>query len=159
MDPDIDFAALFDQFDTFIMGRVTFDAMVRQQGSGATPGKTTVVISRTLRQQDHPDVTVVSDYVEQTLIALKKKHGKDIWLFGGGSLFRSLLELRLVDTIEPAIIPVLLGGGIPLLPAPASQVKLKLTGQRVYKKSGIVLLEYAIAYPRRQKAKAKSSSP
>lgn len=153
MDPDIDFAALFDQFDTFIMGRGTFEAMVGQQGSGATPGKTTVVISRTLRQQDHPDVTVVSDYVEKTLIALEKKHGKDIWLFGGGSLFRSLLELRLVDTIEPAIIPVLLGGGIPLLPAPASQVKLKLTGHRLYKKSGIVLLEYDVSYPRRKKAK------
>ena len=151
MDPDIDFTALFDQFYTFIMGRATFEAMVGQQGSGATPGKTTVVISRTLRQQDHPDVTVVADYVEKTLIALKKKPGKDIWLFGGGSLFRSLLEFRLVDTIEPAIIPVLLGGGIPLLPPPASQVKLKLTGHRVYKKSGIMLLEYAIEYPKRRR--------
>jgi dihydrofolate reductase len=157
MDPDIDFAALFDQYDTFIMGRGTFEAMVGQQGSGATPGKKTLVISRTLRQQDHPDVTIIADEVEKTLTALKKKPGKDIWLFGGGSLFRSLLELRLVDTIEPAIIPVLLGGGIPLLPPPASQVKLKLTGHRVYKKSGITLLEYAIAYPRRQKPKPKSS--
>jgi dihydrofolate reductase len=157
MDPDIDFAAMFDQYDTFIMGRGTFEAMVGQQGSGATPGKQTLVISRTLRQQDYPDVTIIADEVEKTLTALKKKPGKDIWLFGGGSLFRSLLELRLVDTIEPAIIPVLLGGGIPLLPPPASQVKLKLTGHRVYKKSGIALLEYAIAYPRRQKAKSKSS--
>ena len=150
MDPDIDFTALFDQFDTFIMGRGTYEAMVGQQGSGATPGKTTVVISRTLRQQDHPDVIIVAEDVEKTLTALKKKAGKDIWLFGGGSLFRSLLELRLVDTIEPAIIPVLLGGGIPLLPPPSSRAKLKLTGQRVYKKSGIVLLEYAIDYPRRR---------
>lgn len=156
MDPDIDFTALFDQFDTFVMGRATYEAMVGQQGSGATPGKTTVVISRTLRQQDHPDVTVVSDYVEKTLGALRKKPGKDIWLFGGGSLFRSLLEMRLVDTIETAIIPVLLGGGIPLLPPAASRVKLKLTGHRIYKKSGIVLLEYAISYPRAQKARSRS---
>jgi dihydrofolate reductase len=154
MDPEIDFAALFDQYDTFIMGRVTFEAMVRQQGGGATPGKKTLVISRQLRQQDHPDVTIVGDDLEKTVAALKKTPGKDIWLFGGGSLFRSLLELRLVDTIEPAIIPVLLGGGIPLVPPPASQVKLELTGQRIYKKSGIVLLEYAISYPRRQRGKA-----
>jgi dihydrofolate reductase len=156
MDPDIDFTALFDQFDTFVMGRATYEAMVSQQGSGATPGKTTVVISRTLRQQDHPDVTVVSDYVEKTLTALRKKPGKDIWLFGGGSLFRSLLEMRLVDTIETAIIPVLLGGGIPLLPPQASRVKLKLTAHRIYKKSGIVLLEYAISYPKAQKARSRS---
>jgi dihydrofolate reductase len=156
MDPDIDFAALFNQFDTFLMGRGTYEMMVRQQGSGATPGATTVVFSRTLRQQDHPDVTIVADNLEKTLTALRKKPGKDIWLFGGGTLFRSLLELRLVDTVEIAVIPVLLGGGIPLLPPPASQVKLKLTGHRLYKKTGIVLLEYTIDYARR-KAKPKSS--
>ena len=150
MDPDIDFSALMDQFDTFIMGRGTFEMMVGQQGSGATPGKQTLVISRTLRQQDHPDVTIVADDLEKTLAALKKKPGKDIWLFGGGSLFRSLLALRLVDTIELATIPVLLGGGIPLLPPPSSRAKLKLTGQRIYEKSGIVLLEYAIDYRRRR---------
>jgi dihydrofolate reductase len=148
IDPDIDFAALFNQFDTFLMGRGTYEMMVRQRGSGATPGATTLVFSRTLRQQNHLDVTIVADDLEKTLTALRKKPGKDMWLFGGGSLFRSLLELRLVDTVEIAVIPVLLGGGIPLLPPPATQVKLKLTGHRLYKKTGIVLLEYTIDYAR-----------
>jgi dihydrofolate reductase len=159
MDPDIDFAALFNQFDTFLMGRGTFESMARQGGNPATPGTKTLVFSRTLRQQDHPHVTIVADDLEKTLAALRKMPGKDIWLFGGGSLFRSLLELRLVDTVELAIIPVLLGGGIPLLPPPASQVKLKLTGHRLYKKTGIVLLEYTIDYARQRKAKPKSSHP
>jgi dihydrofolate reductase len=119
--------------------------MLKQQGTGAMPGAKTVVFSRTLRQEDHPDVTIVAADPEKTLTDLRKKPGKDIWLFGGGSLFRSLLELRLVDTVEVAIVPVLLGGGIPLLPAPASRVQLKLTGHRVYEKTGIVLLEYRIA--------------
>jgi dihydrofolate reductase len=153
-DPDIDFAALFDQFDTFLMGRGTFEYILRQQASAATPGMKTLVFSRTVRQKDYPDVTIVAEDPEKTLADLRKKPGKDIWLFGGGSLFRALLELRLVDTVEVAIIPVLLGGGIPLLPAPASQVKLKLTGHRVYEKTGIVLLEYRIDYARRRKAKA-----
>ena len=52
---------------------------------------------------------------------LKTKPGKDIWLFGGGELFRSLLAAGLVDGWTPAIIPVLLGGGIPLLPSPAGR--------------------------------------
>jgi dihydrofolate reductase len=46
-----------------------------------------------------------------------------------------------VDTVEVAVIPVLLGGGIPLLPAPADQVKLKLTAHQIYK-TGIVWLQY-----------------
>ena len=60
----------------------------------------------------------------------------------------------MVDTVEIAVIPVLLGGGIPLLPTPAAQTKLKLTGHRVYK-TGIVLLEYAIEYAPRRKVKKK----
>jgi dihydrofolate reductase len=64
-------------------------------------------------------------------------------LFGGGLLFRSLLDAGLVDTVEVAIIPILLGGGVPLLPAPAKQAKLKLNGHKVYK-TGIVSLRYAL---------------
>jgi len=156
MDPDIDFAALFNQFDTFLMGRGTFETMA-QQGSAATPGMKTLVFSRTLQQRDHPDVTIVADNARETLIALREESGKDIWLFGGGSLFRSLLDMELVDTVEVAVIPVLLGGGIPLLPTPATQTKLKLSGHRVYK-TGIVLLEYAIDYTRPRKAKARSKA-
>ena len=46
---------------------------------------------------------------------LKRTSGKDIWLFGGGMTFRSLLDAGLVDRVEVSVIPVLLGGGIPLV--------------------------------------------
>jgi dihydrofolate reductase len=69
--------------------------------------------------------------------------GKDIWLFGGGSLFRSLAEAKLVDTVEVAMVPILLGGGIPLLSPPAHRIPLTLKTQKVHP-SGIVSLEYAI---------------
>ena len=144
MDPEIDFAALFEQFDTFLIGRRTFEPMVSAQ-RGETPGVKSFVFSRTLQQQDYPGVTIVSDGVEETVAALRAKPGKDIWLFGGGSLFRSLLVAGLVDTVEVAIMPVLLGEGIPLLPSPASQTKLKLTGHKVYK-TGIVSLEYEVQH-------------
>ena len=78
------------------------------------------------------------------MAALRAEPGKDIWLYGGGSLFRSLLEAGLVDTVEVAIIPVLLGEGVPLVPPPVKQNKLKLTKHTVYK-TGIVSLEYSIA--------------
>src|SRR3982074_2914178 len=89
-DPDIDFGELFNQFDTFLMGRGTFESVVRQQGSGAIPGMKVMVFSRTLSQEDHPDVTIVAEPSEKILNALRNEKGKDIWLFGGGSLFRSL---------------------------------------------------------------------
>ncbi len=156
MDPEIDFKAIFSQFDTLLMGRRTFE------GAGAAfPGMKVVVFSRTLQQKDYPAVTIVSDHLKETVDALRAQPGKDIWLFGGGELFQSLLALGCVDTVEPAVIPILLGGGRPFLPAPSVRQNLALTGQRVYKKSGIVLLTYDVVLPatkgtaRRRKALAK----
>jgi dihydrofolate reductase len=142
MDPDIDFGALFEQFDTFLLGRRTFEPMA-QVRKGEVSGVKTFVFSRTLRQQDYPGVTIVADSAEETVAALRAEPGKDIWLFGGGSLFRSLLDAGLVDTVEVAIMPILLGEGIALLPPPAKQTKLTLTGHKVYK-TGIVSLEYSV---------------
>jgi len=142
MDPDIDFSAIFKEFDTLLVGRRTFETMVRG-GNAAMPGMKTFVFSRTMQQRDYPEVTIVAEKIEETLATLRAKSGKDIWLFGGGLLFRSLLDAGFVDTVELAVMPVLLGGGIPLLPHPAKQVKLKLTSHKVYK-TGIVALEYAV---------------
>ena len=143
-DPDIDFRALFAQFDTVLIGRQTFEVMTGgKKKAGTMPGMKTFVFSRTLRQRDYRKVTIVGDNAEQTAAALRAESGKDIWLFGGGLLFRNLLGAGLVDDVEVAVMPVLLGGGVPLLPPPAEVTKLKLTGHKVYK-TGIVSLEYAV---------------
>ena len=145
MDPDIDFAALYAQFDTAVMGRKTFLATLQQDGSGTMQDLDIVVFSRTLRPADYPSVSVVNSDPAETVRSLKATPGKDIWLFGGGELFRTLLEAGLVDTVEPAVVPVLLGDGIPMLPSPASRAKLSLSNHRLYPKSGIVLLEYTVS--------------
>jgi dihydrofolate reductase len=108
----------------------------------------TIVFSRTLRQEDYPNLTIVSETPEQALAELRAKPGKDIWLFGGGLLFRSLLEARQVDGVEVAVIPVLLGEGISLFPPkPSSErFKLRLASGRTYYKTGIVSLEYVVEY-------------
>jgi dihydrofolate reductase len=142
MDPEFDFAEIFQQFDTLLVGRRTFDGMVTA-GRVSMPGMKTLVFSRTLRQEDHPEVSVVNEHETETVAALKANSGKDIWLFGGGSLFRSLAANGLVDTVEVGIVPILLGEGIPLLPTPANRIKLLLTAHRVYS-TGVARLEYAI---------------
>src|SRR5262249_36309980 len=119
MDPDIDFGAIFRRFDTLLIGRNTFAAMQAMGGDAPpTRGVQSVVTSSTLRQADYPDVTIVNN-AEPFVAELKSKPGKDIWLFGGGRLFHSLLAAGLVDAIDVGVVPVLLGGGIPLLPSPA----------------------------------------
>jgi dihydrofolate reductase len=144
MDPDIDFAALMGRFDTFLIGRKTFEAMRRMAESAPpTPGIQNIVFSRTLRPADCPDA-ILSDDAEGMVADLRKKSGKDIALFGGGELFRSLLAAGLVDEVGISLVPVLLGGGIPFLPSPADRTRLKLKRCRVYEKTGTVGLEYDI---------------
>jgi dihydrofolate reductase len=151
MDPEADFDGFWKEFDTLLMGRRTFTAMTAMSGgAGGTPGMKIVVVSRTLDPRDHKGVSIVSDNLEQAVTALKKEPGKDIWLWGGGDLFRSLLDLSLVDTVEVGVIPVVLGQGVPLLASPARPAKLTLTSHRVFKKTGTVSLLYDVT-PRRSK--------
>ena len=144
MDPEIDFMGMMARFDTILMGRRTFEATQAMGGGESMPGVRSVVVSRTLRQEDHPGLTIIADDVGGAVSRMRAGSGKDIWLFGGGSLFRSLLDLGLVDTIEVAVIPVLLGGGIPLLPTRSGRAKLRLVSNKAYQATGILALEYAV---------------
>ncbi len=145
MDPDVDFVALAAQFDTAVMGRKTFLATLQEGGTDTMPGLDVVVFSSTLRPADYPAATIVNSDPVAAVRSLKATPGKDIWLYGGGALFRTLLEADLVDTVEPAIVPVLLGGGVPMLPSPTSRTRLSLSRHRLYPKSGIMLLEYTVS--------------
>lgn len=142
MDPEIDFGALMGSFDTVLLGRKSYDA-TRAYGSGGMPGMQTIVASRTLDPSACAGVTVTIDPAG-TLGTLRGQPGKDIWLFGGGNLVASLLPLGVVDSVEIALIPVLLGQGVPLSPVLA-RVDLRLVSQRALPTTGTVLLAYAVA--------------
>lgn len=142
MDPAIDFTALYREFDTVVMGRKTFEMMTAQGGTGAMPGMEVVVFSRTLQLPKRKGVTVADGDPKQIVEGLKAKPGRDIWLFGGGELFRSLLDAGVVDTVEVAVMPILLGAGIPLLP-PGGATELVLVDQKTLP-SGIVVLAYSV---------------
>lgn len=141
-DPEVDFAAMMKQFDTILVGRKTFMTMVAA-GRTTMPGMKTVVVSTTLKAEEHPGVTIIGDDIADRVGRLRQQSGKDIWLFGGGELFRSLLQAGLVDTVEVSIEPVLLGSGVPLLPLTIDRKHLKLATHRVYR-SGVVHLEYDV---------------
>jgi dihydrofolate reductase len=146
-DPTIDFASLYSGFDTVLLGRRTYE-LTRQPGAPPWPaGWRIYVFSRTLDAAEHPAVTVVGTDIGATVAALRSEPGRDIWLFGGASLFASLLAAGLVDDVEVAIMPVLLGRGIPLLAPDAPRTRLKLTRSDAHP-SGIVTLHYDIAHAR-----------
>jgi dihydrofolate reductase len=142
-EPAVDFATLYAAVDTVLLGRRTYD-LTRQPGAPPWPaGWHIYVFSRTLASAEHPDVTVVSGEAGATVAALRARPGREIWLFGGGSLFRSLLAAKQVDVVEVAVIPVLLGGGVPFLEKGAPLTQLALVHSQSYP-SGIVSLRYNV---------------
>ena len=142
-DSSIDFKALFKEFDTAVMGRKTYEEMKAQGGDGTLTGLDVVVFSKSLPSKTAKGIRVTKEDASEVVAALKKQPGRDIWLFGGGVLFRSLLDAGLVDTVEVALMPVLVGSGVPLLPAGALS-KLELVDQKVLPTSGIVFLSYRV---------------
>lgn len=143
-DPDMDFGSLFAPFDTLVMGRGTYEEALRL--GGGFMGMAAYVCSKTLDPDQCPGVTVVRD-AAATVRALKHEEGKDIWLFGGGILFRYLLEEGLVDGVDVALMPVILGGGLPLIQPGPTRVVLRLEDQRTYSGSGILFLRYDVVSP------------
>jgi dihydrofolate reductase len=141
-DPSIDFAAMFARYDTLLMGRGTYEIAKAQRNSPLSRGQEWIVVSRTLKPEEHLNVTILSSGVAEAVAALKAQPGKDIWLFGGGVLFRSLLDAGLVDTVEVGLQPVMLGSGIPLLPE-GRRRSLQLTESKAMP-SGILMLKYAV---------------
>lgn len=143
-DKSIDFDALYAQFDTFVMGRKTWEVMHAMGDAnplGPAKGKRVVVASRTLAESS--GVTVVRDGIEAVVAAMKAEpSARDIWLFGGSELAGALFAAGLVDRVEMAVMPVLLTRGIPLLPA-GLQRKLTLVSAQGLA-SGIQMLVYDV---------------
>lgn len=146
MDEAIDFAAIFAEFDTFVMGRKTWDVSAPTEFASMFGGKEVIVFSRTLQMPPRPGVTIVNTSPVETVRALKEKPGKDIWLFGGGSMFRTLVDADLVDTVEVAVMPILLSQGVPLITPGARVTGMKLDKCETLPKSGIVMLWYTIQH-------------
>ncbi|KAG5747876.1 hypothetical protein H9Q69_005615 [Fusarium xylarioides] len=145
-DPTIDFPALYSEFDYFIMGRKTYETM---QSFGADnplskrSKESVIVASRTMDSDHIPDVTVIRENVLDYIRRLKTNNGKDIWLMGGGQLATQCLEAHLVDIVEIAIMPTLLGTGMNLISSLPQSIKLQLLNSTSLG-SGILMTQYKV---------------
>ncbi|KAF4501674.1 riboflavin biosynthesis domain containing protein [Fusarium agapanthi] len=145
-DPTIDFPALYAEFDYLIMGRKTYQVM---QSFGADnplskcPKESVIVASRTMSQHHFPNATVVQENFLDYIRRLRINDGKDIWLMGGGQLAAQCLEAHLVDTVEVAIMPTLLGTGINLISSIPQNIKLQLSTSTSLG-SGILMTQYKV---------------
>lgn len=143
VDPDIDFTAMYAGFGGLVMGRRSYDVFLATGGAPGPP-LPTFVYSRTLPEGERGGVTFVRDAVRHVGEIKAAGSGKPLWLWGGAELFGELAQAGLVDGVDVAVVPVLLGGGIPLMPASGPRLSLELRAHRLYQRTGIISLAYDI---------------
>jgi dihydrofolate reductase len=146
----------FATIDTMLLGRKTWAFAQAMAAGGQEPpeeafsGIESYVFSRTLESLPDPRAHLVRDDAADFVRNLKKQPGRGICLMGGGELARSLFEADLIDEVGLNIHPVLLGGGIPMFPAPGPRVSLKLLNSRVLS-GGCVLANFRVKHRRSRK--------
>ena len=143
IDPEIDFVEMYAGFSALVMGRRSYD-VYNATGGSPGPALPVHVCSRTLPEGERGGVTFARDAVAHVRALKQLGNDKPIWLWGGAELFRSLAEADLVDGVEVAVIPVVLGGGIPLIAEPGPRLSLRLRSHRLLAATGTLMLDYDV---------------
>lgn len=109
------------QIGGIIVGRTTYDQTTGMGGGMWKDMPELVMTSRPLPKKRSASVVSASDPAEG-LKSLRARMPKgDIWLFGGGVTAGQFLREDLIDLVELAVVPVVLGEGRPLFSGVAPQ--------------------------------------
>ena len=123
---DFGFEAFLAGVDAILMGRGTYEA-VRRMGDWPYPGKPTVVL--TTRPLDGPPPAGVEARrgdVAAVAAEIERRGYRRVWIEGGGQVVRSMIAVGKLDVLEIAVVPVILGDGVPLFPQGTGELKLRL---------------------------------
>ncbi|MGR3741225.1 dihydrofolate reductase family protein [Companilactobacillus sp. DQM5] len=112
--------------DTFVMGKTTFEETQNYLNTKELyPGKEKIVFTHDLTMK-YNNTKFVSENPATIIKQLAKKEGKWIWVIGGGSIIKPLLEENLIDELWIQIVPVLLGHGKRLFEEGSYRQRFKL---------------------------------
>lgn len=131
---------------TLIMGANSYEKITSFGGEWAYPNTETYVVSERPLTMVNETVHLYSGDLKElvAMIIEKEPKEKDIWLVGGGQLFSSFLEEGLVDEIQLAVFPIILGNGISLFRNGLPETKLELKESKAFS-SGILSLKYKVS--------------
>jgi len=144
-DDALGFPSFLASVDAILMGRGTYDA-VRHLGDWPHPDKPTIVLTnRPLRDAPAKVETRRGD-LSAVVGEMERAGYRRVWIEGGGIVVRDMLALGKLDILELAVIPIILGDGVPLFPHGIGETKLRLEAAKPWIK-GAVHLVYRRAAP------------
>ena len=116
----------------------------REHGTVATALNkiTKLVFSKTLPAAAWQNSRLLRDLNPREIEAMKAQPGRDMIVFGSGSVVSQLTQHALIDEYQLVVCPIFLGGGRPLLSGVSKRLKLELLETKTLP-SGDVLLRYA----------------
>lgn len=127
-DGDNGYSDFLKDIDTIIMGKSTYDWLLKAEPNNWPYQKQKSYIITHQKLTDTEDV----QFVDQQLLENLPTDSKNIWVVGGGQIIKLFLEHHLVDEMQITIAPVLLGKGIPLFSQGNYAEQLKLVGTKTY---------------------------
>ncbi len=138
--------------DMFLFGRVTYEMMASfwptPAGKSANPvfaevlnNSPKIVFSSTLEKADWQNTEVVKELNKDEILKLKQQPGKNMMIFGSGTIVEQFTNLGLIDEYQLMVNPVILGTGRPLFTDIKDRITLKLVKTKTFS-NGIVLLQY-----------------
>jgi dihydrofolate reductase len=168
VDPHEEVAAFFGRVGAFAMGATTYQWMLDNLGVLENPdewrGWYDEVPAWVFTHRHLPPVRgiplrfVQGDVrsVHRDMVAAAGS--KDVWLVGGGGLVGAFDDAGLLDEIQVAIQPVVLGGGAPLLPRRIPPSRLELQSVERVGQSATLTYRVRPASPPRRPAVGAAAS-
>jgi dihydrofolate reductase len=139
-DVDYGFAAFMDEIGTVVMGRTTYEQLVSFDMGWPYEGKRGIVVTSSPLDAVIGDAEAWTSGVPALADRLTNVDG-DAWIVGGPRLQATFIEGGWLERLEVFVMPVLLGGGVPLFPSDSKAQALRLHSTRTFDK-GIVRLDY-----------------
>ena len=140
-----------DEVDTILFGRTTYqqmaafwpDAKADNAAMAAIRDKMNslqkIVFSKTLKNAEWNNSRLITEHITEEVIKLKQQPGKDIVIFGSGTIVSELTHLKLIDEYRLVVVPVILGNGNPLFKSINERVDLKLINMKILDSGSIII--------------------
>jgi len=139
---DYGYGEMMERADTYLVGRKTYDIVLKLTGGDFPQSKllNCIVLTREYRAPEN-GVNFYNGDVEELIKDLKSKEGKDIYCDGGSQMVKLLMEKELIDEFIISIIPISLGDGIRLFQGGTPRQDLELIKSESFE-TGLVQVHY-----------------
>jgi dihydrofolate reductase len=143
---------LLKSIDTILFGRVTYELMAGYWPTASPPAEDPIIIdamnnlpkivfSKTMDKVAWKNSRLAKGDIAEEISKLKQQPGRDIVIYGSGSIVSTLTQLGLIDEYRIFVNPVVLGSGKPMFKGLHDRLNLKLLTTKTFN-CGVVLLHY-----------------